>query len=92
MLIKSRSTDSHSYYASYVYRLPNGHKRYGAARLPLQQWEALTELGPIAIRYLTTDDERSRPDGAIENPMLGPVFATAGGLLTLIGLYLLLRK
>ncbi len=92
VLIKSRSTDSHTYYASYVYQLPNGHKCYGAARLPLQQWEALTELGPLSVRYLTTADDRSRPDGAIENPMLGPAFATTGGLLTLIGLYLLLRK
>lgn len=44
------------------------------------------------MRYLATADDRSRPDGAIENPMLGPAFAAAGGLLTLIGLYLLLRK
>ncbi len=93
VLIKSRSTDSpHSYYVSYLYRVPSGQKRYGAARLPLEPWEALTELGPIPVSYLATDDERSRVPHAIENINLGPAFAIAGGLLTLIAGYLLFRK
>lgn len=93
VLIKSRSAGSApSYSVSYLYRLPSGQKRYGAARLPLLNWEALTELGPVSVRYLATDDQRSRVPGVIENTMLGPAFTTAGGLLTLIALYLLLRK
>jgi len=49
-------------------------------------------LGPISVRYLATDDQRSRVPGIIENTLLGPAFAITGGGLTLIALYLLLRK
>jgi hypothetical protein len=75
-----------------VYTLPAGGKRYGAARLPLPQWEALSELGPVPVRYLIDQDDRSRIEGGIENAILGAAFATVGGILTLIGLFLVLRN
>lgn len=93
VLVKSRTGESpERYTVGYRYTLPGGAKRYGSARLAVTQWEALTELGPVAVQYLIADDKRSRPGGAIDDTFLGPLFAAMGGVFSTAGALLVFRK
>jgi len=79
-------TGHRTYSIDFRYVTPDGATIQSHAMLTKDAWDALTELGPVPVRYLRAHPERRLITGEPNDGPMWWIFAGLGGLFCSIGL------